>query len=154
VFCPQCGKEVSGSPAFCPSCDVKLTKGIQLTKVKPKEETRPPQAAASPSAQRAVIPPAQVTVPPSTQVVVSPKSRLATTLLAFFLGAWGGHRFYLGKIGTAITMLVLLILGWATLSIIVGIVSFVVVFIWWIIDFLLAVSGNMKDKDGLPIKNW
>ena len=69
---------------------------------------------------------------------ISAKSRLATTLLAWFLGGLGIHRFYLGKIGTGILMLITLGgLG-----------------IWALIDFIFAVSGNMKDKDGKLIKNW
>ena len=68
----------------------------------------------------------------------SPKSRLATTLFAFFPGEFGAHRFYLGKIGTAIAMLITLGgLG-----------------IWVLVDFILAVSGCMKDKEGRLIKNW
>ena len=69
---------------------------------------------------------------------ISPKSRLATTLLAFFLGGLGIHRFYLGKIGTGIIML----LTAGGLG------------IWALIDFIMAVSGVMKDKEGKLIKNW
>ncbi len=69
---------------------------------------------------------------------VSPKSRLAVTLFAWFLGVFGAHRFYLGKIGTAIAML--LTLGGLG--------------IWALIDFVMAVAGAMKDKDGKVIKNW
>ena len=36
---------------------------------------------------------------------VSPKSRLVATLLCFFLGALGIHRFYVGKTGTGIVWL-------------------------------------------------
>ena len=69
---------------------------------------------------------------------ISPKSRLAITLFAFFLGEFGAHRFYLGKIGTAIAMLVTMGgLG-----------------IWAFVDFILAVAGIMTDKEGKPIKNW
>ena len=69
---------------------------------------------------------------------VSPKSRLATTLFAFFLGEFGAHRFYLGKIGTAILMLITLGgLG-----------------IWALVDFIMAVAGVMKDKESRLIKNW
>ena len=39
---------------------------------------------------------------------ISPKSRLAVTLFAFFLGGIGIHRFYLGKTGTGIIMIVTL----------------------------------------------
>jgi len=67
-----------------------------------------------------------------------PKSRLATSLLAWFLGEFGAHRFYLGKIGAAIAMLFTLGgLG-----------------VWALIDFIFAVSGRMKDKEGRIIKNW
>ena len=69
---------------------------------------------------------------------ISPKSRLAVALFAFFLGEFGAHRFYLGKIGTAIAMLFTLGgLG-----------------IWALVDFIMAVAGAMKDKEGKVIKNW
>jgi len=69
---------------------------------------------------------------------ISPKSRLVVTLLAYFLGSLGIHRFYLGKIVTGIVMLITCGgLG-----------------IWWLIDFIMAVAGAMKDKEGKPIKNW
>jgi len=69
---------------------------------------------------------------------ISPKSRLAVTLLAFFLGEFGAHRFYLGKIGTAIAML-LTGGGFG---------------IWALVDFIFAVAGLMKDKEGRLITNW
>jgi len=69
---------------------------------------------------------------------ISRKSRLAVTLLSFFLGAIGVHRFYLGKIGTGIIML----LTAGGLG------------VWALIDFIMAVSGVMKDKEGNLIKNW
>ena len=51
---------------------------------------------------------------------VSERSRLAAALMAFFLGWLGVHRFYVGKIGTAILM-VLTVGGfgiWATIDLI------------------------------------
>src|SRR5690625_7789652 len=42
------------------------------------------------------------------------KSMVVAYLLWFFLGGAGAHRFYIGKTGSAITMLVLFLLGWAT----------------------------------------
>ena len=57
-------------------------------------------------------------------------------LLCFFLGAFGIHRFYVGKIGTGILML--LTLGGRG--------------IWTLIDFIIIVTGSFRDGDGLPIK--
>jgi TM2 domain-containing membrane protein YozV len=87
-------------------------------------------------------------------VDISPKSRLATTLLAFFLGEFGAHRFYLGKIRTAVTMLILAIIGYATIIFTVGFAFLAAVGIWSFVDFIIAVIGNMKDKEGRLIKNW
>jgi TM2 domain-containing membrane protein YozV len=75
-------------------------------------------------------------------MAVSSKSRLAVTLLcilpAYLFAVAGIHRFYLGKIWTGIIMLITLGgLG-----------------IWTLIDFIFAVSGKMKDKEGNYIETW
>ncbi|MEC8739760.1 MAG: TM2 domain-containing protein [Bacteroidota bacterium] len=67
----------------------------------------------------------------------SEKGFIPTVLLCFFLGGFGIHRFYVGKVGTGIAML--LTLGGLG--------------IWTIIDFVRIVTGNFKDKDGLEIKS-
>jgi TM2 domain-containing membrane protein YozV len=72
------------------------------------------------------------------EATVSDKSRLAVTLFAFFLGVFGAHRWYLGKTGTAIAML--LTFGGLT--------------IWALVDFIMAVSGQMRDKEGKLIVKW
>jgi len=68
----------------------------------------------------------------------SPKSRLATTLLAWFLWWLGVDRFYTGHIGLGI----------------LKIVTFGGFGIWGLIDFILAVAGKRKDKKGLLITKW
>lgn len=98
---------------------------------------------------------------------VSPKSRLATASLAFFLGVFGTHRFYIGRIITGIVMLLLCIAGWATIwlavtgdmilvsNIFFTAVGFVVaVWMWAFVDFIVAVAGDMTDKEGRLIKKW
>lgn len=67
---------------------------------------------------------------------VSEKGFVPTILLCFFLGAFGIHRFYVGKIGTGILML--LTLGG------IG--------IWTLVDFIIIVTGSFRDGDGLLIK--
>jgi TM2 domain-containing membrane protein YozV len=75
-------------------------------------------------------------------------------LLAWFLGTFGAHRFYIGKTGTAVVMLVLSIIGWATVWLLFGWAFLAATGIWAFIDFIFAVAGMMKDKEGKLIKNW
>jgi TM2 domain-containing membrane protein YozV len=113
---------------------------------------------------------------------VSQKSRLAVTLLScpmLYVGLFGAHRFYMGKIKSGVAML---LLGVAAA---VCYFSYLAVFlttfmefdevdlpfglflvlglmwlfggiagIWSLIDFIIAVTGNFKDKQGKPIKKW
>jgi TM2 domain-containing membrane protein YozV len=85
---------------------------------------------------------------------VSPKSRLATSLFAWFLGSFGAHRFYIGKTGTAILMLVLTIVAIPLCFVIVGFFILGAVGIWQLIDFIFAVAGKMRDSQGLLIEKW
>lgn len=67
---------------------------------------------------------------------VSDKKFVPAVLLCFFLGAFGIHRFYLGKTGTGILMLL----------------TFGGLGIWTLIDFVRLVVGSMGDKDDLPLQ--
>ncbi|MFT5540876.1 MAG: TM2 domain-containing membrane protein YozV [Glaciecola sp.] len=68
---------------------------------------------------------------------ISEKGFVPTLLLCFFLGFLGVHRFYVGKIGTGILML--LTLGGLG--------------IWSLIDFIIIVVGSFKDSEGNVIKS-
>ena len=69
-------------------------------------------------------------------IEVSNKDFVVTILLCFFLGGLGVHRFYVGKIGTGILMLITCGgLG-----------------IWSLVDFIMIVCGVFRDVNGLPIK--
>jgi TM2 domain-containing membrane protein YozV len=72
---------------------------------------------------------------------ISEKQKTTAILLAFFLGALGIHRFYVGKTGTGIIMLLL------TLTIVGVYISG----IWAIIDLVMIILDKFKDGKGLII---
>lgn len=151
MFCRNCGKELVGNPEICVGCGAKPNVGSGFC----------------PSCGAAVTPLAEICIKCGTRVSgtaavadvaptdISPKSRTAATLLAFFLGTFGGHRFYLGKTGTAVGMLLLGIVGWATVWVFgVGVVLLTAVGIWALIDFIFCIIGRMKDKEGRLVEKW
>ena len=67
------------------------------------------------------------------------KSTGLAYVLWFFLGGLGVHRFYIGRTGSGIAMLLILIVGWLTTVFVVGFALLVALGIWWIVDaFLLS----------------
>ena len=69
---------------------------------------------------------------------VSPKNRTAALLLNIFLGEFGIHRFYVGKVGTGILYLCtggLLGIG-------------------YIIDLIMIISGSFTDKSRAFVSTW
>jgi TM2 domain-containing membrane protein YozV len=84
---------------------------------------------------------------------ISPKSKTAAAILAFFLGTIGVHRFYVGKIWSGIFILILSIIGYATLSFVVGAFFLIAAGLWVLIDFIMILMGKFRDKHGLLLKN-
>ena len=68
------------------------------------------------------------------------EKRILPTFLLFLLLSWplGAHRFFLKRYASAI-LFIITIGGFG---------------IWWIIDFILIVTGSMKDDRGQVVKIW
>ncbi|MCR9246764.1 MAG: NINE protein [bacterium] len=75
---------------------------------------------------------------------VSDRLALPAFLLAFFLGPFGIHRFYVGKTGSGIAMLVL------TVTLVGAIISG----IWSFVDWIVIACGGFRDGEGRLIRNW
>ncbi len=69
---------------------------------------------------------------------MSNKSRLVAFLLAFFLGVLGIHRFYVGKIGTGVI--------WLLTGGVLG--------VGVLVDWIVILCGNFKDKEGNKLEKW
>ena len=69
------------------------------------------------------------------------KSALVYALLAFFLGMWGVHKFYAGRTGEGVAMLLMGTIGWAL------IIPGIIVCFWAFIDFIIGlVNMNTPEK--------
>ena len=73
------------------------------------------------------------------------KSTGVAYLLALFLGMTGAHNFYLGRVGPAVGMLVLWLLGLFTTAFFIGGVFFLAVGIWLIVDLFL-IPGYVRSS--------
>jgi len=100
-FCSDCGSQIDTNTRFCPSCG----------------KNRNPSTS--------------IATNQTTNRVISEKSGLTAFLLCLFLGSLGIHRFYVGKIGTGILML-LTSGGFG---------------IWYLYDLITIVCNNFTDKN-------
>lgn len=67
-------------------------------------------------------------------------------LLWFFLGGFGGHRFYMGQTGTAIAQLIMTLIGIGTAIIGIGFILLAVVGIWVLVDAFL-IPGIVRNHN-------
>ncbi len=143
--CDRCGStEFEEQDGFyvCKYCGTRYTPEGEEEGEEEREETaRPDQAEESGEEMQAQSINAgkeerKNTENQTTYVVIrSPKSWLASLLLCIFLGMFGVHRFYTGKVGTGI--LWLFTGGFAGIG--------------WLVDLAVIASGHFKDKQGRPI---
>lgn len=75
---------------------------------------------------------------PAAKALDADRKILPVFLLAFLLGPFGAHRFFVGKLGTGLLML--FTLGGLGL--------------WVLVDLVLIITGNFSDKEGNRITEW
>ncbi|MFC5344752.1 NINE protein [Brevundimonas staleyi] len=78
----------------------------------------------------------------------SKKSAGVAYLLWFFTGGFGGHRFYLGRTGSAVAQLILSLLGWVLLLAAgFGLLFLIPLGVWLLVDLFL-IPGMIQDHNG------
>ena len=145
MFCRNCGLEVPLQATFCPRCGIRLLTDLSFCQ----------NCGAQVGFETDVCVQCGARLAKPKKPRTSTKSRLVTTLLALFLGVFGAHRFYAGKVGTAIVMLILGLIGVFTVWFFaIGLIFIIAVGIWAFIDFIFCVAGGFKDDRGLLIQKW
>ena len=157
-LCPYCGEKVEEEilEIYCPSCGKSIRSDFKVC----------PYCGNNPNNQRENYNnynnynTENRTNYYSNNYEISPKSGIACLLLWLFLGGFGVHRLYVGKIGSGIIMIILYIaififLGIATVESSVGImviITAIIWFVWWITDLVLILTGKFRDSQGRCIK--
>ena len=123
-ICTKCGVPAGTGKQFCPNCSAPTDVNAVMC-VRCGVYFTPPQNLAPPG------------------VVV--KSNLVAALLAFFLGTFGVHNFYLGYTNKAVAQLLITVLSCGALA--------VVSQIWAIVEMVQLLTGSINtDANGCPLK--
>lgn len=108
-FCKQCGNRLEIDTQYCKKCGAKTESNSSQSHSQENIQPFP---------------------------IESPKSAVIALLLGIFLGLFGIHRLYVGKIGTGLLMLITLGgLG-----------------IWLLVDLIFIVTNKFEDKQGKTLR--
>lgn len=133
-YCKHCGQIIDEECVVCPKCgkQVELLKTENITINNNNTVNSPGFSKREPvfSDREHVV--------TEYETGVSQKSRMVALLLAIFLGEFGAHHFYAGKIGMGILYLL----------------TFGLFSIGWIVDIILLATGKYKDDKGEYIIDW
>ena len=155
MYCKHCGAEIQDGISFCSSCGRSIYNDNPNQSVQQYDQTqrvRPAQPV-QPQPVQQVQPVVVQQLPPNyVALQVSDKSKSTAALLAFFLGGFGAHRFYVGKSGSAVVMLIMAIVGILLSCVYIGLPLCFAVGIWSFVDFIIILTGGFTDSLGRPLK--
>ena len=79
------------------------------------------------------------------------KSAGIAYLLWFFVGLFGGHRFYLGRTGSGLSMAIIFVISLILTAAVIGFFGLLAVGIWALIDALL-IPGMVQEHNNQLIR--
>ena len=131
MYCKHCGKQIDDNAAFCQYCGGNL--GAPVTQEAPSQEPVKQPTAEAP--QQPVINVVNQNTNVNSNVGYIHKRKWVAFFLCLFLGCFGVHRFYVGKVGTGIIWLL----------------TFGLCGIGWLLDLIIILFGGFRDKIGQPL---
>lgn len=132
MFCKNCGNEINDNAVACMNCGFAKGTGEKYCANCGRE--------INPGAAICIGCGAAVKTAPANSGIQQ-KSKLVAVLLAFFLGGWGIHDFYLGYTRNGVIKIIL------TCCTVIG------GSIWALIDFIRLLTGGISaDATGLELK--
>lgn len=150
MLCLNCGAELSNKSVYCQYCGQKnyLPKDFKnpaelndtdalspMNRHRPYQRT-PVQKYRSPD--HPFVSPAFQSSIHTTDFFYSPKRRGIAALLCLFLGIFGFHRFYVGKIGTGL----------------IWFLKFGLCGVGFFLDLFMILCGNFRDRDDRRLSRW
>lgn len=133
MYCKNCGAALEEHAELCPGCGCGKGMGRYYC-----ANCGQPVIPGAPTCARCGH------VNQSAPVATNTKSKVVAALLAFFLGYFGVHNFYLGYTGKAIAQLLVTLLSCCMLFFVSG--------IWGIVDGILILTGKIAvDAKGNPL---
>jgi TM2 domain-containing membrane protein YozV/cold shock CspA family protein len=83
--------------------------------------------------------------------VLGEKNRIVAAVLAFFLGSFGVHKFYLGKTGAGLIMLAMGTIGW--ILVLPGLAALVIAFLEFIV-YLIKTDQQFYEDYVIGNREW
>ena len=131
-FCPNCGKELNSCTNFCSNC------GYKIDRTNANSSTNNQNNFCQKTTEKnnnINIIQGQYTNPP--------KSGFIAGILAFFLGTFGFHNFYLRRYPQGIIQLLISLISRSKIKPLYAILGLIIVYIWSFCDFCRICNGTL-----------